>query len=112
MLWKSITDVGYSQSIAYHSFVHSAPADRKIHNDVSEKQQAIARIEASVAVIHQLFLDLALLTEHQGSLLDQIEYQLDQANDNIEQGNEELYKSLEYSKKIRKKRMYVCDDLS
>ena len=33
-------------------------------------------LEASVAELHQMFLDFALLTEEQGELLDQIEYQV------------------------------------
>ncbi len=33
-------------------------------------------LEASVAELHQMFLDFALLTEQQGELLDQIEYQV------------------------------------
>lgn len=32
-------------------------------------------LEASVAELHQMFLDFALLPEEQGELLDQIEYQ-------------------------------------
>ena len=33
-------------------------------------------MEASVAMLHQMFLDFALLTEQQGELLDQIEHQV------------------------------------
>ena len=38
-------------------------------------------LEASVAELHQMFLDFALLTEEQGELLDQIEYQVKSASD-------------------------------
>ena len=37
-------------------------------------------LEASVAELHQMFLDFALLTEEQGELLDQIEYQVKSAS--------------------------------
>ena len=50
-----------------------------------------------------MFLDFALLTEQQGELLDQIEFQVKSAGDYIEQGNEEVVQAIEISKKIRKK---------
>jgi t-SNARE complex subunit (syntaxin) len=36
----------------------------------------VLKLEQSVAELHQLFLDFALLTEQQGEALDQIEYQV------------------------------------
>lgn len=60
-------------------------------------------LEQSVAELHQMFLDFALLTEQQGELLDQIEFQVKQANDYVEEGNEEVVHAIEYQKSIRKK---------
>lgn len=34
------------------------------------------RLEASVAQLHEMFVDFAQLTEQQGELLDQIEFQV------------------------------------
>lgn len=64
-------------------------------------------LESSVAELHQMFLDFALLTEQQGELLDQIEFQVKQANDYIEEGNVDLHESIEYQKKIRKKQCWI-----
>ena len=38
------------------------------------KYQDVLTLEQSVAELHQMFLDFALLTEQQGELLDQIEF--------------------------------------
>jgi t-SNARE complex subunit (syntaxin) len=54
-----------------------------------------------------MFLDFALLTEQQGELLDQIEFQVKSAGDYIEQANEEVVEAIEISKKVRKKQWYV-----
>lgn len=43
---------------------------------VADKYQDVLTLEASVAELHQMFLDFALLTEKQGELLDQIEHQV------------------------------------
>ena len=50
-----------------------------------------------------MFLDFAVLTEQQGELLDQIEFQVKNAADYIEDGNVQVYESIQYQKKIRKK---------
>lgn len=60
-----------------------------------------------MAELHQMFLDFALLTEQQGELLDQIEFQVKSAGDYIEQANEEVVEAIEISKKVRKKQWYV-----
>jgi t-SNARE complex subunit (syntaxin) len=64
-------------------------------------------LEQSVAEMHQMFLDFALLTECQGEILDQIEFQVTSAADHVEDGNVEIHKAIEYQKLIRKKQWYV-----
>lgn len=64
-------------------------------------------LEQSVAELHQMFLDFALLTEQQGELLDQIEYQVRSAADYIEDANVDVHEAIEYQKKIRKKQWCV-----
>ena len=74
---------------------------------VAGKYQDVLALEASVAELHQMFLDVALLTEQQGELLDQIEYQVRSAADYVEEGNIEVYEAIEYQKKIRKKQCWI-----
>ena len=74
---------------------------------VAGKYQDVLALEASVAELHQMFLDFALLTEQQGELLDQIEYQVRSAADYVEEGNIEVYEAIEYQKKIRKKQCWI-----
>ncbi len=50
-----------------------------------------------------MFLDFALLTEQQGELIDQIEFNVKSAADHVEDANENVYHAIEYSKGIRKK---------
>lgn len=74
---------------------------------VAGKYQDVIKLEASVAELHQMFLDFALLTEQQGELLDSIEFSLSHANDHVEYANEETVKAIEYQSAIRKKQWYV-----
>jgi t-SNARE complex subunit (syntaxin) len=54
-----------------------------------------------------MFLDFALLTEQQGELIDQIEFNVKSAADYVEDANVDVYHAIESSKKIRKKQWYV-----
>ncbi|KAJ1422725.1 syntaxin, epimorphin family, partial [Ochromonadaceae sp. CCMP2298] len=72
---------------------------------VADKYQDVLTLEASVAELHQMFLDFALLTEKQGELLDQIEHQVQEAGDYIEQGNTELVSAIQLAKSIQYKRI-------
>jgi len=74
---------------------------------VADKYQDILTLEASVAELHQMFLDFALLTEQQGELLDQIEYQVKAASDYIEEGNTDMVSAIELQKSIRKKQCCI-----
>ena len=41
--------------------------------DVQSKHEELMRLETSIREVHQLFLDMAILVEQQGELLDNIE---------------------------------------
>ena len=73
------------------------------YQKVAGKYQDVLTLESSVAELHQMFLDFALLTEQQGELLDQIEFQVKQAGDYVEEANVDVHEAIEYQKSIRKK---------
>ncbi len=75
--------------------------------NVADKYQDVLTLEASVRELHQMFVDFALLTEQQGELLDQIEYQVGQASEYIQGANEDLAQSIEYQKQIRKRQLCI-----
>lgn len=75
--------------------------------NVADKYQDVLTLEASVAELHQMFLDFALLTEQQGELLDQIQHQVQAASDYIEEGNQEMVQAIEIQKSIRKKQCCI-----
>ena len=75
--------------------------------NVADKYQDVLALEASVAELHQMFLDFALLTEQQGELLDQIEFQVKSASDFIDEGNQDMVQAIEYQKSIRKKQCCI-----
>jgi len=75
--------------------------------NVAGKYQDVLALEQSVAELHQLFQDFALLTDQQGELLDQIEFNVKEAADHIEDANVEVFESIELQKSIRKKQCCI-----
>ena len=69
------------------------------------KLREINALEQSVAELDQMFLDFALLVEQQGEVLNNIELQVRQAVDHVEDGNKEIFQSIELQKSIRKKQL-------
>ena len=76
---------------------------KQAYSKVAGKYQDILILEQSVTELHQMFLDFALLTEQQGELIDQIEYNVKTAADYVEDANVNVYHAIEYSKSARKK---------
>eukprot|EP01039_Chlorochromonas_danica_P005753 gene5753-6337_t len=81
----------------------AADSIRNAFENARDKYQDVLTLEASVAELHQMFLDFALLVEKQGELLDQIEHQVMDAGEFIDQGNQEMVQAIELQKSIRAK---------
>jgi len=71
------------------------------------KYQDVKTLESSMAELYQMFLDFALLTEQQGELLDQIEFNVKSASDYIEEANVEIHTATVYQKSAQKKKCYI-----
>ena len=70
---------------------------------VADKYQDVLTLEASVAELHQMFLDFALLTEKQGELLDLIEHNVKEAGEYVDEGNKNMTEAIDLQKSILKK---------
>uniref|UniRef100_A0A7S3Q439 t-SNARE coiled-coil homology domain-containing protein n=1 Tax=Chaetoceros debilis TaxID=122233 RepID=A0A7S3Q439_9STRA len=80
---------------------------KQTYNKVASKYKDVIALEQSVAELHQMFLDFALLTEQQGELIDQIEFNVKSAADYVEEANESVFHAITYSKSIRKKQCCI-----
>jgi len=70
---------------------------------IEARHKDIVRLEASILELHQLFVDMAVLVDSQGELLNQIEFNVSQSVAYTADGVKELKKAVEYQKKSRKK---------
>jgi len=73
---------------------------------IEARHADIKRIEASILQLHQLFVDMAILVDSQGEMLNQIEFNVSQSVAYTAKGVEELKSAVKLQKKSRKK-MYI-----
>jgi len=73
---------------------------------IEARHQDIKRIESSIQQLHQLFVDMAVLVDAQGEMLNQIEFNVSQSVVYTAKGVEELKSAVKLQKKSRKK-MYI-----
>jgi len=81
----------------------STQAARNAVADIQDKHRDILRLEQSIVELHQLFVDMSVLVEKQGEMLDQIEYTVQQAHAYVEKGVGQLQKAKDNQKKARKR---------
>jgi len=70
---------------------------------IEARHRDIVRLEASILELHQLFVDMAVLVDAQGELLNQIEFNVNSSVAYTKEGVEQLKQAVEYQKKSRKK---------
>ena len=94
----------------YQSMVLKGTANHHVRTalaQVADKYQDILALEQSLTELHHMFLDLALLVESQGEVLDVIEFHVERAASDIEVANEQVYESITFQKRIRNKQCWI-----
>ncbi|RWR90984.1 syntaxin-132-like protein isoform X2 [Cinnamomum micranthum f. kanehirae] len=70
--------------------------------EIQERYDAVKEIEKKLLDLHQAFMDMAVLVEAQGDLMDNIETQVTNAVDHVQSGTDALKTAKSLQKKSRK----------
>ncbi|KAF7801463.1 syntaxin-132-like [Senna tora] len=70
--------------------------------EIHERHEAAKDVERKLLELHQIYLDLAVLVDAQGDILNNIESQVSSAVDHVQQGNIALQKAKNKQKSSRK----------
>ncbi|KAI9208472.1 t-SNARE [Polychytrium aggregatum] len=76
---------------------------KKALQDIQDRHHDIQKIEQSIIELQQLFIDMAVLVQAQGEMLNQIEIHVENAKDHTDQGAKALHQAVKLQKKSRKK---------
>ncbi|XP_046727996.1 syntaxin-1A isoform X2 [Silurus meridionalis] len=81
---------------------------RQALNEIESRHRDIIRLESSIKELHEMFVDMAMLVETQGEMIDNIEKNVRNAVDYVGKANEEVKKAVRYQNSARRKIVYVA----
>ncbi|KAG5556308.1 hypothetical protein RHGRI_006796 [Rhododendron griersonianum] len=70
--------------------------------EIQERHDAVREVERKLLELQQIFMDMAVLVDAQGDLLDNIESQVSSAVDHVQSGNTALQKAKKLQRNSRK----------
>ncbi|KAI7880308.1 t-SNARE [Lichtheimia hyalospora FSU 10163] len=73
-------------------------------SEVQTRHDDIKKIEKTILELHQLFLDMQMMIEQQGETLNKVEMATETTVVDLEQGNKEIGKAINYAKATRAKK--------
>lgn len=75
--------------------------------DIEARHADIIKLENSIRELHDMFMDMAMLVESQGEMIDRIEYHVEHAMDYVQTATQDTKKALEYQSKARRKKIMI-----
>jgi syntaxin 1A len=80
--------------------------------DIEARHADIIKLETSIKELHDMFMDMAMLVESQGEMIDRIEYHVEHAVDYVQTATQDTKKALKYQSKARRNKIYLIACLS
>lgn len=75
--------------------------------DIEARHADIMKLENSIRELHDMFMDMAMLVENQGEMIDRIEYNVEQSVDYIETAKADTKEAVKYKKKSQRKKFII-----
>jgi len=72
--------------------------------DIEARHNDIIKLESSIRELHDMFMDMAMLVESQGEMIDRIEYHVEHAVDYVQTATQDTKKALKYQSKARRRK--------
>ncbi|XP_016308146.1 syntaxin-1A-like isoform X5 [Sinocyclocheilus anshuiensis] len=76
-------------------------------NEIETQHNEIIKLENSIRELHDMFMDMAMLVESQGDMIDRIEYNVDHSVDYIKDALLNTKKAVKYQSKAQRKKIMI-----
>lgn len=83
-------------------------AFRSALNEIENRHKELLELESRIRDIHELFFQLALMVEHQGAMVDNIEANVLATQEFIAKATVEIKKAVKYKKKNPCRQLFCC----
>uniref|UniRef100_A0A4W5KX09 Syntaxin 2 n=1 Tax=Hucho hucho TaxID=62062 RepID=A0A4W5KX09_9TELE len=95
-------------SIFTSDIISDSQITRQALNEIVSRHQDIIRLESSIRELHAMFMDMAMLVENQGDMVNNIENNVSNAAEYIGRAKEETKKAVRYQKKSWRKLFWLA----
>jgi len=75
--------------------------------DIEARHNDIIKLESSIRELHDMFMDMAMLVESQGEMVDRIEYNVEHAKEFVDRAVADTKKAVQYQSKARRKKIMI-----
>lgn len=103
---ESMIESGNPQIFTQGIVMDSAQAKQTLA-DIEARHADIMKLENSIKELHDMFMDMAMLVESQGEMIDRIEYNVEQSVDFIETAKQDTKRAVKYQSEARKKKVIL-----
>ncbi|XP_023675219.1 syntaxin-1A isoform X2 [Paramormyrops kingsleyae] len=76
-------------------------------SEIETRHTEIIKLENSIRELHDMFMDMAMLVESQGEMIDRIEYNVEHSVDYVERAVSDTKKAVKYQSKARRKKIMI-----
>ncbi|XP_069484995.1 syntaxin-3 isoform X2 [Ambystoma mexicanum] len=76
-------------------------------SEIESRHKDIVRLESSIKELHDMFMDIAMLVENQGAMIDRIESNMDQSVGFVERAVADTKKAVKYQSEARRKKIMI-----
>lgn len=76
-------------------------------SEIEGRHKDIVKLESSIKELHDMFMDIAMLVENQGEMLDNIELNVMHTVDHVEKARDETKRAVKYQGQARKKLIII-----
>ncbi|XP_051525058.1 syntaxin-2-like isoform X2 [Myxocyprinus asiaticus] len=81
---------------------------RQALNEIESRHKDILRLESSIKELHDMFMDMAMLVETQGEMIDNIEKNVNNAVEYTCHAKEQTKKAVRYQTRARRKMVHIA----
>ncbi|XP_069476188.1 syntaxin-2 isoform X4 [Ambystoma mexicanum] len=94
-------------SIFTSDIISDSQITRQALNEIESRHKDIMKLETSIRELHDMFVDMAMLVETQGEMVNNIEKNVANAEVYVERAKEETKKAVRYQSKARRKKWII-----
>ncbi|XP_026113477.1 syntaxin-2-like isoform X1 [Carassius auratus] len=95
-------------SIFTSDIISDSQITRQALNEIESRHKDILRLESSIKELHDMFVDMAMLVETQGEMIDNIEKNVNNAVEYVSQAKVETKKAVRYQTQARRKHIILA----